>query len=112
MDNSASIRTPRPGVSSLTPVRPAHLDSGEEHIALLRDAGRFGVLRRWDDLFDEDVAAVFGLADGEAELLALCFDAGKFTPVGTAAWLAERGFTPLHFVPNSGKVRLGQHLQE
>jgi len=44
------------------------------------DLLRFGLLRRWDDLFDEGVVGVFGIMSGEAELVGLCFHAGKFTP--------------------------------
>jgi hypothetical protein len=48
------------------------------------------------------VAALFGLASGEADLVGLCFDAGRFTPARAARWLAGRGFLPLLFVPNAG----------
>jgi len=82
----------------------AHLRSGEEHVALLVDLRRFGLLRRWDDLLDEDVAAIFGLTNGDAELLALSFHAWTFTPDKAASWLAGRGFKPLLFVPNSAKL--------
>jgi hypothetical protein len=105
VDNSISIMAQGPGESGLhIPVRPAHLGSGEEHFALLVDLPRFGLLRRWDDLLDEGVAAVFGLASGEAELMALSFHGGKFTPARAGTWIAERGFTPLLFVPNSGRL--------
>ena len=101
MDNPASILAQDPGESGRTiPVLPADLGSGKEHVARLMDLSEFGLLRRWDDLFDEGVAAVFGLASGEAELVGLCFHAGKFTPAESATWLAERGFKPLLFVPN------------
>jgi hypothetical protein len=46
------------------------------------------------------VAAVFGIAGGEAELLALSFHVGKFTADGAATWLADRGIKPLLFAPN------------
>jgi hypothetical protein len=94
-------RSQGPGESSLAiPVRLAHLGSGEEHVARLVDFRRFGLLLRWDDLLDEGVAAVFGMTAGEAELVGLCFHAGKFTPAESATWLAGRGFKPLLFVPN------------
>ncbi len=106
MDNSASIMAQGPGESSLTiPVLHSDLDSGEEHVARLVDLSRVGLLRRWDDLLDEGVAAVFGMTGGEAELLALAFHAGKFTPSRAATWLAGRGFKPLLFIPNSGGNR-------
>jgi len=95
-----------PGESSLAiPVQVAHLGSSEEHVARLVDLRRFGLFRRWDDLLDEGVAAVFGITGGEAELVGLCFHAGKFTPAESATWLAGRGFTPLLFIPNSGGNR-------
>ena len=81
MDNSASIRAQGPGESSLSvPVHLAFLGPDEEHVALLVESRRFGLFRRKDDLLAEGVAAVFGLAEGEAELLALCFHAERFTP--------------------------------
>jgi hypothetical protein len=105
MDNFASIMAQGPGESGLAlPVHLAEVGPGEEHVALLADPRRFGPLRRWDDLLDEGVAAVFGITGGEAELVGLCIHAGKFTPAGAATWLAERGFTPLLFVPNSGRL--------
>ena len=103
MDNPASVTAQVPGESSLAiPVQLAHLGSGEEHVAGLLDLCRFGLFRRWDGLLDEGVAAVFGMMGGEAELVGLCFHAGKFTPAESATWLAGRGFKPLLFVPNSG----------
>jgi len=50
------------------------------------------------------VAAVFGITGGEAELVGLCFHAGRFTRTEAMTWLAERGFKPLLFVPNSGRL--------
>ncbi len=78
------------------------LGPDEEHVALLANLGKFDLLRRKGDLLDEGVAAVFGLLDADAELLALCFHVRKFTPAEAAQWLARRGFAPLIFVPNSG----------
>jgi hypothetical protein len=81
MNNSVSILAQGPGESSFTiPVHLADLGSGEEHGARLLDLRRFGLLQRWDDLLDEGVAALFGMTGGEAELVSLCFHAGKFTP--------------------------------
>jgi hypothetical protein len=105
MDNSASVMAQGPGESGLAiPVLLAHLGSGEEHVARLVDLRRLGLLRRWDDLLDEGVAALFGIAGGEAEFVGLCFHAGKFTPAEAGTWLVERGFTPLLFVPNSRRL--------
>jgi hypothetical protein len=101
MDNSASIIAQCPGESRLT-----QLGSDGEHVALLGLPGRFDLLRRKDDLLDEGVAAVFGLAGGEAALLGLCFHAEKFTPAEAATWLAGRGFVPLLLVPTSGGIGL------
>ena len=53
------------------------------------------MLGRQDDFLDEGVAAIFGVAGGEAELLGLCFHARKFTSVEAKTWLSERGFAPL-----------------
>lgn len=99
-----SLSTPGPDESILT--MPAHFAQHvavEEHVALLENPGNFDLLRRKGDLLDEGVAAVFGLANADAELLALCFHAEKFTPAEAAQWLAGRGFAPLIFVPNSGR---------
>jgi hypothetical protein len=68
---------------------------GGERVAVLARAGEFDALRRWDDLFEEGVAAVFGIRRGEAELLALCFEADRFTLAEATGWLAERGLRPL-----------------
>jgi hypothetical protein len=100
VDNSASILAHCPGASRLAQLGPAG-----EHVALLGLPGGFDLVRRQDDLLDEGVAAVFGLAGGEAELLGLCFHAETFTPAAAATWLAERGFTPLLLVPNSSGDR-------
>ncbi len=103
MDNTASILSRWPRKSGLTiPVKLAHLGSGEEHIALLVDPRRFGLLRCWEDLLDEGVAGVFGLAGGQAELLALSFHAEKFAFAEAEKWLAERGFKPQLLATVSG----------
>jgi hypothetical protein len=65
----------------------------DEYLVVLVNASRFDRLLRKDDFLDEGVAAVFGLAGEEAELLSLSFQAEKFTPAQIAAWLAERRFT-------------------
>ena len=99
-----SLSTPGSDVSILT--MPAHFAKHfavEEHVALLEHPGNFYLLRRKEDFLDEGVAAVFGLADANAELLGLCFHAGRFTPAQAVEWLAGRGIEPLIFVPNSGK---------
>ncbi len=80
------------------------LGSGEEHVALLVDLQKCGLFRRWDDHLDEGVAAIFGLASGKAELLALCFHAGKLTSARSATWLVQRRFKPLRFVPTGREV--------
>ena len=96
MDSFGSIVARGPGGSRLTQPEP-----DGEHVALLGLAGEFDLLRQ-DDLLAEGVAAVFGLAGGEAELLRLCFHAEKFTHAEAARWLADRGFAPLLIVPSSG----------
>jgi hypothetical protein len=106
MDDAAPIMAQGPGESGhAVPVHLAHVRSRDEHVALLVDLRGFGLLRRWDDLFDEGVAAVFGITGGEAELVGLCCHAGKFSPAEAAAWLAGRGFRPLLFVPSAGGNR-------
>jgi hypothetical protein len=80
------------------PAVPLHLPlfvSASEHVALLVNPGRFDLLGRKDELLDDGVAAVFGVAGGEAELVGLCFDAGHFTALEAMMWLAERGLKPL-----------------
>ena len=105
MDKSPSIMAQGPGESSLAlPVCRGHPVPGGEHVALLGNPGRFDLLRRKDDLLDDGVATVFRLAGGDAELLRLCFHAGKFTPAEAMTWLAERGLKPLLLVPNSGRL--------
>jgi hypothetical protein len=61
---------------------------------MLSNASRFDRLLRKDDFLDEGVAAVFGLAGEQAELLSLSFHPKKFTPAQIADWLAERRFPP------------------
>ena len=97
-----SLSTPSPDESSLTiPADLVRHVTAEEHVALLENPGKFDLLRRKDDLLDEGVAAVFGLASAKAELLALCFQVRKFTPAEAVKWLAERGFLALLCVSNS-----------
>jgi hypothetical protein len=68
-----------------------HVVPDTEYVVLLGDPGRFSLLRRKDDLLDDGVAALFGVG-GEAELVGLCFQAGRFSPAQAAHWLGERGF--------------------
>lgn len=103
MDNSYSTLAQCPEARSF-----AYLVSDEEHVALLGTLGKFDLLRRKDDLLAEGVAALFGLAGGEAELLGLGFHSRRFTPSQAVHWLAERGFTPLLFVLNSGRDQPGR----
>jgi hypothetical protein len=105
MANTASGTAQWPGRNDLSAsVRLSFLGPDEEHVALLVDLRRFASLRRWDDLLDKGVAGVFSLASEEAKLLALSFHAEEFTPARAEAWLAERGFKPLLFLPNSGRL--------
>jgi hypothetical protein len=78
------------GFTVLIPLSQSVTDG--EHVALLADPGRFRRLRRSDDLFDDGVAALFGLTGGEAELVGFAFDAGTFSPAEATHWLRERGF--------------------
>jgi hypothetical protein len=84
----------------------AHFGPDEEHVALVANPSKFDLLRRRADFIAEGVTAIFGLAGADAELLALCFHARKFTPAEAAQWLAGRGIAPLIFVPNSDRDRL------
>jgi hypothetical protein len=62
----------------------------DEHLVVLRNASGFNRLLRKDDLLDDGVAAVFGLAGGTVELLGLCFHPRRFTSDKTKEWLTER----------------------
>jgi hypothetical protein len=66
-----------------------------EHIAILSPARECDILCRKDDLLDEGVAVVFAIRGGEAIPVALCFQAGRFTPAEADAWLQERAFDVL-----------------
>jgi hypothetical protein len=106
MDNSISIRGHCPGGRNLAVlIHLAFLGPDEEHVALLVESRRFARFRRKDNFFAEGVAGVFGLAEGQAELLALCFHAERFTPTQAANWLVERRIRPLLLVPITGKKR-------
>lgn len=103
--NYAPLRENSPSERNLfAPFNLAFVDPDEEHVALLAESRRFGLFRRKDDLLAEGVAAVFGLAEGKAELLALCFHSEKFTSADAKNWLVERRFTPLVFIPNSDRL--------
>jgi hypothetical protein len=78
----------------------ALLVAAGEHIAFLAFPGGSDLLGRKDDLIDDGVAAIFGLAGEEVELLGLCFDARQFTSAQAARWLAGRGFAPLLLLSN------------
>jgi hypothetical protein len=82
-------------VTNSSPVDSPPIASTDEYLVVLVNAGLFDRLLRKDDLLDEGVAAVFGVAGERAELLSLSFDAAKFTPIQITAWLVERRFTPL-----------------
>jgi hypothetical protein len=83
---------------------PPHAPTDEYHVVLM-NASRFDWLLRKDDFLDEGVAAVFGLAGEQAELLCLSFRAEKFTPAQVAAWLSERRFPPPGRWPEEGALR-------
>jgi hypothetical protein len=68
--------------------------STDEHLVMLMRARRFDRLLLKNDFLDEGVAAAFGLAGEEVELLGLSFHSEKFSPAQIAAWLAERRLTP------------------
>jgi hypothetical protein len=78
--------------------RTKALPSADEHTALLNDGSAFESLRRVDNLFDQGVATVFGIRQGEADLHAFYFCAWQFTPAAARRWLRERGFTAALFL--------------
>ncbi len=82
--------------------RLAHLVSAEQHFVLLTRHNGIAPLWRQDDLLDDGVAAIFAFVDDKAELLALGFDATQFSAADVTAWLSERRFRPLLFVPSGG----------
>jgi hypothetical protein len=103
MDRSHS----RPGPDESSFNIPAHFVQHvalAEHVALLEDPGRFDQLRRKDNLLADGVAAVFGLAGAEAELVGLCFQAGNFTAAEAEKWLADQGFLPVLFISAGAAV--------
>jgi len=81
------------------------LIDSDEHVAILERLPRGAALARKDDLLADEVAAIFGLDSGRAELLALCFRARSFDAGRAEAWLRERGFRPVLFVqaPEEGE---------
>jgi hypothetical protein len=60
-------------------------------VALLNDPSAFDLLRRKDDLFEDGVATIFGIRQGQADLYAFCFRASGFTAEQARRWLRERG---------------------
>jgi len=74
-----------------------HDPFADEHAALLQDPSAYDLLCRKNDLFDDGVATIFGVRQGQAELQAFCFHPGRFTPEEARAWLRERGLEPRHF---------------
>jgi hypothetical protein len=102
---SHSILAPCPGEMVLALlIHLAHAAEGE-YVALLGNPGRFASFRRRDDLFDDGVAALFGLEGADAELLGFSFHAGKFTAAEAATWMNERAFTRRLFVSNASVDR-------
>jgi len=105
MNKFVSIRGDCAGEINLSVlVDLAFVAPDEEHVALLVESRRFAMFRRKDDLLAEGVAAVFGVTDGEAELLGLCFSGERFTHKEAANWLVEQRLTPLLFIPITGSV--------
>jgi len=80
--------------------------SPDEHAAILKSPEPFDALYLKDDLIAEGVAAVFGIKGIEAELLALFFQAGQFTPVQAQRWLRDRRLAVIQFTHASGS----QHI--
>ena len=78
----ARRHSPPQAAAALTPL----CDLATEHVAVLRPAGHFPVLRRRDDLLDEGVHAVFGLDGDDAALQAVCFRPDLFNPAAACRW--------------------------
>jgi hypothetical protein len=74
----------------------------EEHEAVLQEAGKYDLLCRKDDLFDEGVFAVFGIRLGEADLQAFYFDANRFSAEQAREWLLAWRLEPISFRAASG----------
>src|SRR5947199_7128936 len=73
-----------------------------EHIALLEDPKRFAVLYRRDALLDDNVAALFGIQQGNAVLIALAFRSEQFTQAAVEQWLLEKGIQRMGIVGSPG----------
>ncbi len=71
--------------------------STQVHAALLKLPGQFDSLRMKDDLIAEGVTAVFGIKGMDAELVALFFQAGQYSPVEAEQWLRERRLSVIQF---------------
>ncbi len=80
--------------------------SPNEHAAILKSLQQFDSLDLKDDLIAEGVAAVFGIKGTEAELLALFFQAGQFTPVEAQRWLRDRRLPVIQFTQASGSPHI------
>jgi hypothetical protein len=91
-------------VTGSSPVDLPPLAATDEYVVVLVNPGLFDRLLRKDDLLDEGVSAVFGLAGAQAELLSLSFHPAKFTPSQVAAWLSERRVTSPADVPKRGRI--------
>ncbi len=76
-----------------------------EHAARLQDPAKYVRFRRENDKFGPGIDAVWGIGrDGQAELQAIRFDAGRFTPEQAKAWLKEHGHEPILFEPAADKA--------
>jgi hypothetical protein len=74
----------------------------DEHTAILYNSEAFDNIQRKEDLLEEGVAAVFGVRGSSAELLALSFKAGRFSPGEAEQWLLDRRLPVLAFNEATG----------
>jgi hypothetical protein len=104
----ASFSSSSDPIKLVSIVHHAHLVSDNEHVALLESsAAPFKQLQRKDELFDDGVAAIFGIVDDQAELLGFSFQGESITSAEAMKWLAERRFPIQLFVSNSGETSGG-----
>src|SRR5437870_3409154 len=93
----------QPWPASALPLKP--FTSPGEHVALLavpldEKSARCQSVQRKEDFLAPGVAALFGVIQGQAELLAVCFEASRFSADAAAGWLDSRGMAPAsQFIP-------------
>lgn len=79
-----------------------------EHAARLTDPDKYARFSRVNDKFGEGIHAIYGhknkaKKEGDSELQAIRFDAGKFTVEQAKAWLKKHDHKPILFEPATKK---------